>query len=103
MDILKQLKAQADQVEVVEIQREATSVSYESNRLKSSQVEETSGIAVRVVKDGQLGFAATSDTDATAKLVDNVLESAAYGDKIPLVFPSPAIRAGRGDVRSQNR
>ncbi|MGC9395472.1 MAG: TldD/PmbA family protein [Anaerolineae bacterium] len=89
MDILKQLTTQADQVEVVEIQREATSVSYESNRLKASQVEETSGIAVRVVKDGQLGFAATSDTAATAKLVDNVLESAAYGDKIPLVFPSP--------------
>ncbi|MBN1878304.1 MAG: TldD/PmbA family protein [Anaerolineae bacterium] len=89
MDILQQLKDRVEQVEVVNIQRESTSVSFESNRLKSSQVEETSGIAVRVVQDGQLGFAATSDSGALARVVENVLQSAAYGDKIPLIFPVP--------------
>ncbi len=89
MDILTHLKTQADQVEVVNIKSESTQIGFEANRLKSSQVEETKGFAVRVVKDGRLGFAASSDESAQEKLVANVLESAAYGDKVPIDFPAP--------------
>jgi len=89
MDILRKLQAQADQVEVVHMQSESTKVSFEANKLKSSQVEETRGTAVRLVKDGRLGFAASSDESAIAKLMRNALESAAYGDKVPIVFPAP--------------
>jgi PmbA protein len=89
MDILKHLQTQADQVEVVNIQSESTRVGFEANRLKSSQVEETKGVAVRVVKDGRLGFAASSDEAAREKLVANVLESAAFGDTVPIGFPAP--------------
>jgi PmbA protein len=89
MNILERLSSQAEQVEVVEVQGENTSVGFEANRLKSSQVEETKGIALRMVKDGRLGFAASSDLSATGKLVDNLFESAAYGDKIPISFPVP--------------
>ncbi|MCK4450944.1 MAG: TldD/PmbA family protein, partial [Anaerolineae bacterium] len=79
----------AEQVEVVNVQSESTTVGFESNRLKTSQVEETRGVAVRVVKKGRLGFAASSDEAATEKLVSNALESAAYGDEIPIAFPAP--------------
>jgi PmbA protein len=89
MDILKQLRAEAEQVEVVNVRSESTTIGFESNRLKNSQVEETRGVAVRVVKNGRLGFAASSDESATEKLVTNVLESAAYGDEIPMAFPAP--------------
>jgi PmbA protein len=89
MNILEQLSAQAEQVEVVEVQGENTSVGFEANRLKSSQVEETKGIALRVVKNGRLGFAASSDVSAMDRLVDNLLESAAHGDEMPIVFPAP--------------
>jgi PmbA protein len=89
MNILEQLKTQADQVEVVHIQSESTQVGFEANRLKSSQVQETSGIAVRVVRKGRLGFAASSDDGAMEKLVTNALESAAYGDQVAVEFPAP--------------
>lgn len=88
MDILKKLKAHAEQVEVVSIVNEATSVTFEANKLKTSKVEETKGIAVRVVRDGKLGFAASSDETAMDKLAANALESAAYGDLVPITFPS---------------
>lgn len=89
MDILSELKPKVEQVEVLSFQSESTEVEFESNRLKTSRVEETSGIAVRAVKDGRLGFAASSDMSALDKLVSNVLESAAYGDEVPIVFPGP--------------
>ncbi len=89
MTILNKLQSQAEQVEVVNLQNESTTIRFEANRLKTSQVEETAGIAVRVVKNGRLGFAASSDTSALEKLMHNVLESATYGDEIPIVFPAP--------------
>ncbi|MCI0478536.1 MAG: hypothetical protein L0Y55_20030, partial [Anaerolineales bacterium] len=88
MDILKQLQQRTEQFEVVHLQNESTKVSFESNRLKTSQVEETKGIAVRVVKQGRLGFAASSDASATEQLVKNALESALYGDQVPITFPA---------------
>ncbi len=89
MDVLTHLIPQTEQVEVVYLNHEATTVGFEASRLKTSKVEETAGVAVRVVKNGQLGFAASSDLTATDKLVRNVLESTAYGDKVSLTFPGP--------------
>ncbi len=89
MDILKHLRGQAEQVEVATLRGESTTVSFEANRLKSSQVTETSGVAVRVVKDGRLGFAASSDASATDRLMTNALASAAYGEAIAIQFPGP--------------
>ena len=87
MDLLKELKKLSEQVEVVEIERESTSVEFENNKLKSSKVEQTKGVAVRVVRNGRLGFAASSDMDAMQQLSANALESAEYGDEVPIVFP----------------
>jgi PmbA protein len=89
MDILSRLKTQVEQVEVAYIASESLTIGFEANRLKSSRIEETKGTAVRVVKDGRLGFAASSDESAAEKLVRNALESATYGDEIPITFPGP--------------
>lgn len=89
MDILNKLTSQVDQVEVMEFHSESTKVGYESSRLKSSTVEETSGMAVRVIKDGRLGFASSTDMGAGEKLIANALESATYGDPISMAFPVP--------------
>jgi PmbA protein len=91
MDILGKLKNQVEQVEVVNLQSESTTVGYENNRLKSGQTEETKGTAVRVVKDGRLGFSASTDERAGEKLIRNVLESAAYGDEVPISFPGKKV------------
>jgi PmbA protein len=88
--MLDQLMRQAEQAEVFEIESEATKIGFEANRIKSFNVEETRGVAARVVVDGRLGFAASSDQDAADKVVANALESARHGDAIPtLRFPGP--------------
>ena len=96
MDILTQLSKQAEQVEVVSLQNEQTMVEYEANQLKTCTVTETRGMAVRVIRKGRLGFAASSDGQALDKLAVNVLESAAYGDQASFSFPearpAPAVR-----------
>ena len=96
MDILTQLKKEAEQVEVLSLQNEKTTVEYEANQLKTCTVAETKGTAVRVIRNGQLGFSASTDETVINKLAANALESAAYGDKAPFSFadprPGPAVR-----------
>lgn len=87
MNILDKLTSLADQIEVMEFHSESTKVGFESSRLKSSTVEETSGLAVRVIKNGRLGFASSTDMNAEEKLIANALESANYGDPINMSFP----------------
>jgi PmbA protein len=84
MDVFGELRSQAEQVEVVSLNSESTTVGFEANRLKTSQIDETTGVAARVVRDGRLGFAASGDSRAVQQLVANVLESAEFGDRIPL-------------------
>ena len=100
MDILTQLKQQAEQVEVFSLQNEKTTVEYEANQLKTCTVAETKGTAVRVIRKGRLGFSASTDETAMDKLAANVLESAAYGDKAPFSFP--AVRPRRA-VRTYDK
>lgn len=96
MDILTQLKKQAEQFEVLDLQDEKTTVEYEANQLKTCTVAETKGMAVRVIRKGQLGFSASTDETAVEKLAANALESAAYGDPAPFSFadpkPAPIVR-----------
>ena len=94
MDILSQLTSRAEQVEVAHIQSAATIVEFEANRLKASRIENTRGVAVRVVRAGRLGFSASSDETAMDQLAANVLESAACGEEIPLQFRPPDPGAG---------
>ncbi len=89
MDILTQLKKEAEQVEVLSLQNEKTTVEYEANQLKTCTVAETKGTAVRVIRKGQLGFSASTDETVVNKLAANALESAAYGDQAPFSFPDP--------------
>jgi len=89
MDILALLKKQAEQVEILSLQNEKTTVEYEANQLKTCTVAETKGAAVRVIRKGQLGFSASTDEAALDKLAANAFESAAYGDEAPFSFPDP--------------
>jgi PmbA protein len=95
MDILTELGKESEQVEVVDLQSEKTTVEYEANSLKTCTITETKGTAVRVIRKGRLGFAASSDEKAMEKLAVNALESAAYGDKalfsFPDIQPAPAV------------
>jgi PmbA protein len=89
MDILTQLTKQAEQVEVLSLQNEKTTIEYEANQLKTCTVAETKGTAVRVIRKGKLGFAASTDDAVMDKLAANALESATYGDNATFSFPDP--------------
>jgi len=92
-ELLARLRAVSEQAEVYTVESESTLVSFEANAIKSVEVEETQGTALRAIVDGRLGFTAASGSAHPEEMVASLLASARYGDPAPFRFPAagPAV------------
>ncbi|MFQ6098549.1 MAG: PmbA/TldA family metallopeptidase, partial [Armatimonadota bacterium] len=89
MEILNILEGRAEAAEAFAVSNEAIKVRFEAGRLRRAETEEASGIAVRVVKDGRIGAAASTDLTRLDRLAQNALASAAHGDEAVFSFAAP--------------
>ena len=69
---------------------ESSTVSFESDRLKSVRSAQSTAVTVRVVVDGKLGVSRTNDPDDREGVVDRALEAAQFGSPVHFSFPEPA-------------
>jgi len=77
------------EAEIYETGAVSTPVSFENNHLKSIETTETAVVAVRVIKDGRLGFA-TSSRAGDDSVVDLAVRAAALGPEAPLSLAAEA-------------
>lgn len=63
--------------------------AYESGKLKTVNSVRMTGAGLRLIKDGRLGFASTTDFSQADRLVDMALDTAAAGPKAGFDFPGP--------------
>jgi len=54
----------------------------------SCEKTERRGVGLRVIKDGRIGFSATSDFNKLKQLVDTAITLSFYGERIPLKLPN---------------
>jgi len=85
--ILTRAKKAAQSVEVFMFASEETPVVFEANRLKSLQSKESSSIALRIFKDGRIGFASSNKPDDVDGLVQAAVETSQFG--APAIFELP--------------
>jgi len=85
--ILELAARRFDAAEVFEESGETVSVSFEDNRLKEIRTQQRHGIGLRVIHQGRIGFAATSDLREPTRLIEMAAASAAYGDEAKFEFP----------------
>jgi PmbA protein len=77
---------------------ETTCVQFRANRLRSIQVQEFESQAVRVLADGRLGHAITTDAGIDqAGLLKRASSAARYGPLMRLAFPSTRLESGPAD------
>lgn len=102
--VLDMARSRVEQAEVYEFEAETTPVSFEANRLKTIQTKQTHGLALRVVKNGRVGLASTTDfrdlstgsgpalpsgvgAQALASLVDRAIAAAQFGAEARFHLP----------------
>lgn len=78
----------AQWAEVFAASEEETPVSFEANRLRSIETREARGVALRVVVDGRIGFAASSNLADPEALVADALATARFGPRSALAYPA---------------
>jgi len=87
-NILAQAKKVAEEAEVFMVSSEETPVQFEANRLKHIQSKQSTSVALRIVRQGRLGYAATTELSDAQNLVDNAVETAQFG--MPARFELPS-------------
>ena len=87
-DILARASKVAEEAEVFMAFSEEAPVEFEANRLKHIQSKQSSTVALRIIKDGRLGYATTTRTDDIEELVENAVATAQFGTQARFTLPS---------------
>ncbi len=87
-ELLKQAKKVAEEAEVFAVSRSETDAVFETNRLKQVVTRETSGKALRLIKNGRIGFSASNRVNGSKEMVDMALEMAPFGAEAKFEFPA---------------
>jgi len=79
-------RARKVEAEVYYLDRAETPVEFETNRLKSLTTKAIQGVALRVIHEGRVGFAASTDLSRMEELVDAAIATATIGDPAQFEF-----------------
>ena len=103
-NILAQAKKVAEEAEVFSVSSEETPVEFEANRLKHIQSKQSSHVALRIVRQGKIGYATTTEASDSQSLVNNAVETAQFGTPAKFEFPPltsyPKVEVFDPDVES---
>jgi len=88
MEVLRSARKVAEQAEVFSVSSRAMPIQFEANELKQVQTKESSSTALRIFREGRIGFATASGGGAWEALVDMAVETSQFGSPANFQFPS---------------
>jgi PmbA protein len=86
-EILARAGKAAEEAEVFVVSSEETPVDFETNRLKHIQNKQNSTVALRIIKNGRIGYATSTRLDDIEELIDNALATAEFGTEARFTLP----------------
>ncbi len=78
-EILSSARKVAEQAEVFWISSQATPVHFEANHLKQIQTKENTGVALRIFREGRIGYATANGVDNVETLLGMAVETSQFG------------------------
>ena len=103
-NILAQARKVAEEAEIFMVSSEETPVQFEANRLKHIQSKQSLSVALRIVRQGKIGYATTTDLGDSQSLVNNAVETARFGMtarfELPPLTSYPKVEVFDPDVES---
>ena len=87
-DILELAKQVAEEAEVFLASYEVTPVVFEANRLKQLQTRQSMTVALRIIREGKIGFSTATSLDDIQALVDRAVDVAQFGATAKFELPA---------------
>ena len=85
---------QASSAEVFEASAESAVVQFEANKLRQLENRQSTTVALRIIRDGRIGFAAASGAHEPERLVEMAVETSSYGAEAQFDFPGASVLVG---------
>ena len=86
-DLIEKVKKKISSGELFKVNYRTVPVEYEMNQLKSINMEETEGWALRVIQNGKIGFSSSTSHDQIDGMIKKSLEVAQFGQEAKFDFP----------------
>lgn len=87
-NVLQRARTVAEEAEVFLVSSEETGVRFETNRLKHFQTSQQTSVALRIIREGRVGYATATSLEDAGALVESALETARFGTPARFEFPS---------------
>ena len=87
-EVLRSAQKVAEQAEVFSVSSRTVSVQFEANESKQVQTKESSSLALRIFREGRIGFATASGEGSLDGLVDMAVGTSQFGSPASFQFPS---------------
>jgi len=88
MEVLRSAHREAEQAEIFSVSSRVIPIQFEANELKQVQTKESSSTALRIFREGRIGFATASGGGDVEALVDMAVETSQFGSAANFQFPS---------------
>jgi PmbA protein len=85
--ILAAASSQGEEAEVFHVSSSSTPVHFEANQIKAVDSNEASGAALRLIKNGRVGFGSSSDLGNIDSLISSAVETSPFGAEARFQFP----------------
>ena len=89
--ILNKIRKKVQSGELFRVNYKSTPVDYEMNQLKSINMEEVEGWALRVIDKGKIGFSSSTSQEQIDGMIDKAVEVAQFGQEALFAFPEQII------------
>jgi PmbA protein len=89
IEVLELVSPHVKQAESFNVTSESVKVGYKGGKVRSTEVNESSGVAVRAINNGKFGFYASTDLTDLEHLKNSVLVSTEYGGDAKFDLASP--------------
>jgi len=85
--LLQEVGKKVDSAELFKIKSKTVPVNFEVNRLKSIDISENEGKALRVINKGRIGFSSSTGSEGFDSLVEKAISTSEFGVKASFDFP----------------
>jgi len=96
--LLQQACKEVDSAELFKVKSKTIPVSFEVNRLKSIDISESEGKALRVINKGKIGFSSFTGSEDFDLMVEKAAVISEFGSEASFSFPEKAKRSGKEKI-----
>ena len=101
--LLQQACKKVDSAELFKVKSKTVPVNFEVNRLKSIDISESEGKALRVINKGKIGFSSSTGSEGFDLMVEKAAVTSEFGSAASFDFPEEAKRSEKKKINIYDR